>query len=216
MANTGIKRKRDSADHSGAPDAPPPPQPAPEYEPAFEAQYLQHTGEGEMTLAEALAQHNAGNDHSSHDNEHDDATNGQSVTDTANAALHFSMTVPPPTEETFLAQTTNEQEHEQEDRPSEPNFDIDTATNEYTNISNDPPPDVQQESPSQPQPQPPAQVTPAEDESPTSGSKPNVGSDEWHRVRRDNHKEGKPPKRPIRHMTPSLTPSSGAPPPRND
>jgi len=136
-----------------------------------------------MTLAEALAQHNAGNDHSSHD----DATNGQSVTDTASAALHYSMTVPPPTEETFLAQTTNEQD----DRPSEPNFDIETATNEYTNISNDQPPDVQQETPSQPQP--PAQITPAEDESPTSGSKPNVGSDEWHRVRRDNHKEGKPP-----------------------
>jgi len=175
MANTSNKRKRDSADQTGQ-DAPPPP---PEYEPAFEAQFLQHTGEGDMTLAEALAQHNAGNDHdhSSHDN----PTNGQSVTDTASAALHFSMTVPPPTEETFLAQTANEQE----DRPSEPNFDIDSATNEYTNIASDHPPDVQQATPSQP----PAQTTPVES-SPTSGNKPNVGSDEWHKVRRDNHKEG--------------------------
>ena len=42
--------------------------------------------------------------------------------------------------------------------------------------------------PSQQAPQTPQQGTP---QTPATGAKPPVGSDEWHRIRRDNHKEGK-------------------------
>ena len=188
MANG--KRKRDLLDQSG-PNAPPPP-PSDYSTQVFESQYLQHEGEGDLSLAEALAQHNAEGDHIGHE----PGTNGQSVTDTASAALHYSMTVPVSTEETFLAQTTQGNN----DRHPEPNFDLDTstttqgATNSYTDFTTidqlketPPPAPVQPLAVTQPGQTPPTEG------SPTSANKPNVGSDEWHKVRRDNHKEGTSP-----------------------
>lgn len=181
MANNN-KRKRESMDQAGPHALPPPPPPgytqmSPQHDStaAFEAQYLQHPGEGDLSLAEALAQHNAGDQLAQ-----DAGSNGQSATDTASAALaHYSMTVPIPTEQQFLATVG-----EGNDRPSDTSFDLgpsnpqdNSGAYDYSGL------DTHEGT------QPPAGT----DGSPTSGGppKPTVGSDEWHKVRRDNHKEGK-------------------------
>jgi len=138
---------------------------------AFAEQYLQHPGE-DMSLAEALAQHNA-NEQLVQDAA---GSNGQSATDTASAALaHYSMTVPIPTEQQFLQSAG-----EGNDRPSDSTFDLDSSnvqdnTGGYSYTLEVPEG---------------GQAATGNAGSPTSGlPKPAVGSDEWHKVRRDNHKE---------------------------
>ena len=153
---------------------------------AFDAQYIHHGGENDITLAEALAQHNAGGDHAFHDA---GGSNGQSATDTASAALHYSMTVPTSTEATFMAQNTNDTP----ERPSDPSIDLGNATNvqqDSSTFSNEYSLDSLKDGTRQ-TPQQQQQQGSGGEGSPTSGSaKPTVGTEEWHKVRRDNHKEG--------------------------
>lgn len=99
---------------------------------------------------------------------------GQSASDTATAALaqYHTMTVPRPTEQAFLNQPT-----ENGDRGADALSDQNNAR-----IASDVGFSAQHEAEQSP-PDLPAQSLP-----PTS--KPAVGTDEWHKVRKDNHKEG--------------------------
>ncbi|KEY67217.1 hypothetical protein S7711_06686 [Stachybotrys chartarum IBT 7711] len=111
--------------------------------------------------------------------EHTEPTDPSSATSTAQAALGMYPTlhVPPSTEEQFAAQAAAEAEHNHDNA-----FGQDV-----------PPPDVLLDSgvsPSQPPPngvqsQPPRYATSASNSTP----KPTVGSEEWHKMRKDNHKE---------------------------
>lgn len=195
------KRKRESMDQGG-PVAPPPPsndfRASPSAGPLdFDPSQYVHHHESDMPphFADALVQHNAG-EHSLH---HGDSSNGQSATDTANAALHYSMTVQDTTDDGFLQQAAVDAQRE----PSNPlNFGESTHAPqnpyEFTHIEQLKEPTQQQEPSQQPNQQPPQQQTPSvgPDQSPPVGgttpnaNKPAVGTDEWHKVRRDNHKEG--------------------------
>jgi hypothetical protein len=99
-----------------------------------------------------------------------------SATDTATAALaqYHTMSVPQPTENTFMHQPTEGGDRvsatpiDQTPGPRSGSFGEIDGNGQNGDAS----------SPSG------AQATPG-------GSKPSVGSEEWHKVRRDNHKEGK-------------------------
>lgn len=98
-----------------------------------------------------------------------------SASDTATAALahHYTMSVPQPTENTFMHQPT-----EGGDRVSATPVDH-TPVQRSASFG-----DMEVAGPNGDASSPTgAQATPG-------GSKPTVGSDEWHKVRRDNHKEG--------------------------
>lgn len=155
----------------------------------FAAQYLTHS-EGELTLAEALAQHNAGGiEHGVHD---PGASNGQSATDTASAALHYSMTVPTATEATFLAQTPGDGVG----RASSASFDLGVSSNNGPQGTNAFEEFADLDQLKDGSAQAVAESSPTGD---GNANKPAIGSDEWHKVRRDNHKEGTfccPPPRP--------------------
>lgn len=99
-----------------------------------------------------------------------------SASDTATAALaqYHTMTVPQPTENTFKHQPT-----EGGDRVSA--TPVDQTPNQRSGSFGDMEVNASNGDASSPSG---AQATPG-------GSKPSVGSDEWHKVRRDNHKEGK-------------------------
>jgi len=106
---------------------------------------------------------------------------GQSASDTATAALAYhTMTVPQPTENAFMAQPNVGAEG------SDPAA-AGTAEQGST----------QQRTSSFGEMEPPATGADGESGSPDAtgstpaGSKPTVGSDAWHKVRRDNHKEGR-------------------------
>lgn len=103
-----------------------------------------------------------------------------SASDTATAALaqYHTMTVPQPTENTFMHQPTEGAA----DRVSGTPVDQTPAqrTGSFGDVEGS---GIQNGDASSPTG---AQATPG-------GSKPSVGSDEWHKVRRDNHKEGNLP-----------------------
>ena len=149
-------------------------------------------------FADALVQHNAGDhgvhDHSMHDHNVHAAgpTNGQSATETANAALHYSMGVPPAHDESFLTHNDAHRESSAAFNLGEPAPGPSTSESygEFAGLE-------QLKDPAQPQQQqqqpPPSAVLGTTEGSPSatpSGNKPAVGTDEWHKVRRDNHKEG--------------------------
>ncbi|KAK4236397.1 hypothetical protein C8A03DRAFT_35703 [Achaetomium macrosporum] len=110
--------------------------------------------------------------------DHNDATDTSNASNTAAAALNMypSLHVPQSTEETFANQATPESHH---------------SENSFNNHAvSQPPPDGLP----LPPPPAPAQQTPngAQQEqrySATPNPKPAVGSEEWHKMRKDNHKE---------------------------
>ncbi|KAI1393905.1 uncharacterized protein F4822DRAFT_29462 [Hypoxylon trugodes] len=109
--------------------------------------------------------------------DHHDASDHANASSTAAAALgtmYPTIHVPQPTEETFAAQTAAESEHHQD------------SFGHNDMIHNDGLPDTAGNGLVTPQngvrPQP-AYATSA------SNSKPAVGSEEWHKMRKDNHKE---------------------------
>ncbi|KAH7326384.1 hypothetical protein B0I35DRAFT_405634 [Stachybotrys elegans] len=111
--------------------------------------------------------------------DHSEATDPNNATTTAQAALGMYPTlhVPPSTEEQFAAQAAAEAEqhgHENAFHPDVPQPDVllDAAVNA---AQQGPPNGVQ----------PPRYATPAGNPNP----KPSVGSEEWHKMRKDNHKE---------------------------
>ena len=210
MASTlAHKRKRDSLDHDVA--HPPPPsgdfkefRASPNTQVDYGSPFLHSSHENDMPphFADALVQHNAG-DHGVHDHSihHDhnvhapSSTNGQSATETANAALHYSMGVPQSHDEPFLS-------HNDAHRESSANFTLgesgpgpgpsnSEAYGEFAGIEqlkeSAQPLQQQQQPPTQPPVMGTSELSPS---ATPSANKPAVGTDEWHKVRRDNHKEG--------------------------
>jgi hypothetical protein len=207
MTSLAHKRKRDSLDHD-VNHAPPASsdfkdfRASPTGQVDYESPFLHSSHENDMPphFADALVQHNAGDhgvhDHSMHDhNVHvPGPSNGQSASETANAALHYSMGVPQNHDESFLS-------HTDPHRESSATFSLETgpgqqgseAYGEFAGLEQlkeNPQPRPQQQ---QQQAQPQTSVLGTTEGSPSatpSGLKPAVGTDEWHKVRRDNHKEG--------------------------
>uniref|UniRef100_A0A2D3VHH5 Related to CBF1-centromere binding factor 1 n=1 Tax=Ramularia collo-cygni TaxID=112498 RepID=A0A2D3VHH5_9PEZI len=142
----------------------------------------------------ALSQHNAGldDDHDSQQHSHSHGTGqdevngagGGNASDTAAAAMaqFHNMRVPQSTEEAFMSQVVDSA---QSDRPNSASidqgslgaqrtgsFDFDVSgLKDATGASNE------EGSPTAPS------------QTPGGSSKPAVGTEEWHKVRRDNHKE---------------------------
>lgn len=112
--------------------------------------------------------------------EHSEASDPSNATSTAQAALGIFPTlhVPPSTEEQFAAQVAaDEAQHENSFNPdvTQPDGMMDTSPVNAT-------------------PQTPSNGVPHGHRYSTSSaanSKPTVGSEEWHKMRKDNHKEGK-------------------------
>lgn len=139
-------------------------------------------------------QHDPQHQHQQHNQQQDisDSSNnqnnnsGQSATDTATAALaqYHTMTVPQPTEHSFM-QTAGGGDSGEGQGSSGGDGDL-QRTNSYdggqftlSEAIKDAENRVQ------------SNGAAAGESSPPSASKPAVGSEEWHKVRRDNHKEGK-------------------------
>lgn len=209
MAAMTSKRKRDSQDIHAM--RPPPGMELVGHE--FDASDLNTdyltNNDGGMDFASVIAQHNADPsaevDDGGADFDEPDAsalhgvpqqTGGdQNASDTAAAAMaqFHTMTIPPTTESTFLAQVADaaEQPQPQQFQPpviNDAGTPADPARSQHRRGSSDADFDatINKDGPS---------AENGEAASPTSplnpnGPKPSVGSEEWHKVRRDNHKEG--------------------------
>lgn len=134
----------------------------------------------DQVTANFLAAHNAGatdDDMQQQFDVHQNGGNTASVGDTAAAALAYhQMTVPQPTELQFQTQGSSGDsfsmgDHHQNQAGMQ-DFSLEAlkAATQTTRTGQS----AQSESPPQ-----------------SASHKPTVGSDEWHKVRRDNHKEGK-------------------------
>jgi len=132
----------------------------------------------DQVTANFLAAHNAGDDDMSQQFDvHQNGGNTASVGDTAAAALAYhQMTVPQPTELQFQTQgsgsdTFSMGDHHQQQTGMQ-DFSLE-ALKAATQTGR------------------PGQAAPSDSPPQSATHKPPVGSDEWHKVRRDNHKEGK-------------------------
>ncbi|KAG6006621.1 hypothetical protein E4U21_006843 [Claviceps maximensis] len=115
-----------------------------------------------------------------------DAADAASATSTAQAALGMYPTlhVPPSTEEQFAAQTAAESEQQQQHHHHhEPTFDPEIPRPDMMDPSA-----VGQQPPNGLAP-PPGHRYSTPTATPSSNPKPTVGSEEWHKMRKDNHKE---------------------------
>lgn len=138
---------------------------------------------------------------------HADAADTTSASTTAAAALSMypSLHVPQSTEEAFAAQATPENHHDETGFGSHA---VGQAPPDGLPLP--PPPSTIQQPSSNGVPQEPRYSAPP-------NAKPAVGSEEWHKMRKDNHKEGKSPTFPIlAEPFPLTIPSSGTSPPRDD
>lgn len=170
------KRKRDSRDQGPTPSRPAPSS----TNAAGSASDL-----GDQATASFLAAHNASTNEDDMQQQFDVHQNGgansSSVGDTAAAALAYhQMTVPQATELSFQPQASsgdgssfNMGDHHQQQQSLQ-DFSLD-ALKAATSVSR------------------PGQAPTNESPPTTATHKPPVGSEEWHKVRRDNHKEGKDP-----------------------
>ncbi|KAL1306471.1 hypothetical protein AAFC00_005169 [Neodothiora populina] len=212
MTTMAGKRKRESLDQGGpvAPPSAPDFRASPHNDLGFD-QYVNSHHESDMPphFADALVQHNAG-EHNMHNPDHN---GGQNATDTANAALHYSMSVNVPQAEdnSFLQESAADPQHHREQSASlgfeptnhqqQPNPYELSAFDAMKEPSQQPDAQQQQQQQQQQQMGPQQQqqqqqLTPTPtgpEQSPPlgglSGSKPAVGTSEWHKVRKDNHKE---------------------------
>jgi len=220
MAAVANKRKRDSQDMGGMRAAPALVQ-GHDFDAHFlQGNDGMDSTDAGMDFAAVLAQHNADPNSVVEEDEDDDEEeeeeeeeaevpvahshahphslvggggNGQSASDTAAAAMaqYHTMTVPQSTEQTFMARTDDDLVGDETlsellaKGPSGPAPRTSSFGDFTAEVSKD------------------GQSSPNEDTSPTgefgrtssaSERKPTVGSDEWHKVRRDNHKEGMSPK----------------------
>lgn len=129
--------------------------------------------------------------------DHGDAADATNASNTAAAALNMypSLHVPQSTEEAFANQATPETHHHEthhhETHHEENGFNNHPAANQPDGLPMVSPPPLQQQ---QPPPPPPPNGLPQVQEPRYSAPnpKPAVGSEEWHKMRKDNHKEGKP------------------------
>ena len=112
---------------------------------------------------------------------HNDAADSTSASSTAAAALSMypSLHVPQSTEEAFAAQATPETHHDE------------SAFNSHA-VNHTPPDGLPLPPPPSTIQQPPSNgVQPEQRYSAPPNAKPAVGSEEWHKMRKDNHKEGR-------------------------
>jgi bHLH factor len=112
---------------------------------------------------------------------HNDTADSTSASNTAAAALNMypSLHVPQSTEEAFANQTTPETHHDED------------AFNGH-GVNHTPPNGLPLPPPPSTIQQPPSNgVQPEQRYSAPPNAKPAVGSEEWHKMRKDNHKEGK-------------------------
>lgn len=203
MATVSSKRKRDSHDAGllrGAPGLAGPPFVDDAYDHAFDT-----PDPNGQTLAEMLAQHQAPGEGEDDDDEHHHhhqhhhnaetlharAAAGAAVNDTAAAAMaqYHTMTIPQRTEETFMQQSGRGGASGGGEAEADPDADPDPEARRTGSLDQNA----------------------GGDGSPTNGAagaaggegntspggaaggganKPAVGTEEWHKVRRDNHKEG--------------------------
>jgi hypothetical protein len=131
----------------------------------------------DQVTANFLAAHNAGDDDMQQQFDvHQNGSNTASVGDTAAAALAYhQMTVPQPTELQFQTQGSGNDSFSMGDHQQQTgmqDFSLE-ALKAATQTGR------------------PGQAAPSDSPPQSSTHKPPVGSDEWHKVRRDNHKEGR-------------------------
>ncbi|KAM0136673.1 hypothetical protein ACHAP3_004420 [Botrytis cinerea] len=122
----------------------------------------QQIGDVEALQNYANLQHNQ-QIHPDHQNGAADHANASSTAAAALAGIYPTMTIPQPTDVSFASQASENDRHQD---------------SSFMDNSQQPDNSFMDNSQQQHQPQ-----------SRSSGSKPVVGSDEWHKVRKDNHKE---------------------------
>ena len=128
-------------------------------------------------LTQQLVQHAA----THHNGAQHSASEAASTAAAALAGVFPQMTIPQPTEISFASNTSSGEAERQLDSSfsiGEHDSDQNHAGNQQYNL------DALRQSTG-------SQVQAARESSSGGGVKPAVGSDEWHKVRRDNHKEGK-------------------------
>ncbi|SMR46478.1 unnamed protein product [Zymoseptoria tritici ST99CH_1A5] len=194
MASLASKRKRPSNDMPL--QRPPPGMDVSDFDQHYLGGHEDPMGgnhnDGDMGFAAALAQHNADHLNEEQDAQHNhgqvQASNevndgGQSASDTAAAAMaqYHTLTVPQSTEQAFMAQVADASN----DRANSASADQGMPggpqrTNSFGEFEMGGGPGVSngEGSPTDGGPQ-----------APGSSSKPQVGTDEWHKIRKDNHKE---------------------------
>ena len=163
------KRKRDSLDHD-APRAAP-------HDSSRKNHDSMNESYSDQDFVNALAQHTEGANSFNHPIHQNGNTAAGNAADTASAALHVQMNVPQPTELSFQTQTSGSEN----DRPMSSSFSLGDHGHQHSIPEFD---TSYLKAPT---------TNSGGEGSPTSGGlqKPTVGSEEWHKVRRDNHKEGK-------------------------
>ncbi|KAL9097729.1 MAG: hypothetical protein Q9165_000055 [Trypethelium subeluteriae] len=178
------KRKRDSLDHNA-------PRAAPHDISRKAHDNMTEVYNDDQDFVNALSQHNDSTGTFNHSIHQNGSTGAGSAADTASAALHVQMTVPQPTELSFQTQTSGSDN----DRPLSSSFNLGDHTHQQHSL-----PEFDAGFLKAPT------ANSGGEGSPTGAGiqKPTVGSEEWHKVRRDNHKEEAPP------LTHSLPPSSPA------
>ncbi|KAF5237282.1 hypothetical protein FANTH_10848 [Fusarium anthophilum] len=177
----GQKRKRES----GSPDLARNKRPAPAaHMSADPASFIDSAMESQAVNANGVnvADFNALQQAAQADHDHPEAPDPTSATSTAQAALGMYPTlhVPPSTEEQFAAQAATDPEH-----GHDPTFNPD-VTSTVDSIMEPPQvaPPQHQHTPPNGVPHQPPRYNPA-----APNPKPTVGSEEWHKMRKDNHKE---------------------------
>lgn len=234
MAHSMSKRKRDTHDMPNVRAAP---GMGTNDGSDFTQQYLHTDDDGmdaadtNMDFAAVLAQHNGGPQQSAEQAQHDAQAHpqqrsqaqvqgphrpGQSASDTATAALaqYHTMTVPQPTEQSFMNQPTENGNRAVEQTPTSQHRNSSFGDMDFNAMKENQQPTDGDSSPNNAG----GQQTPSQ-------NKPAVGTDEWHKVRRDNHKEGKsclphastlPPLQNISLPHANSPPKSRAPKTRDD
>ncbi|KXT04590.1 hypothetical protein AC578_8671 [Pseudocercospora eumusae] len=181
------KRKRDANDM-------PNPRAPPNMTDDFDHHQYMHADDGmghhhgNMDFAAALNQHNTDPGdmpdlHHQHNPQGDlHQQGGPSASDTAAAAMayHHTMTVPQSTEQAFMTQPTETPN----DRPTSSSIDQGSGVPGRSNSFGD-----FDMGPNGGQANPNGATSPTAPGKGSNGPKPQVGTEEWHKLRRDNHKE---------------------------
>ncbi|GAB1726527.1 hypothetical protein NU195Hw_g2452t1 [Hortaea werneckii] len=149
-------------------------------------QHHQHQHEHEH---EQSQQHGNEQPQVHHQEQNPSADVGQSASDTAAAAMaqYHTMTIPQTTEQSFLQQTQQQAQQQQNESGDGPESSADPQsahrrTSSFTDFDVNNPLKEGQAGRHNSEGSPSASLNP-------NMAKPSVGSEEWHKVRRDNHKE---------------------------
>jgi transcriptional regulator CBF1 len=143
----------------------------------------EHHAADHQSTEHHIADHHAPEDHSGEQSvpEHHEATDPGNAASTAQAALGMYPTlhVPSSTEEQFAAQVAAEGEQNNHENSFNPDAAQSDGLMDDPAVGNTPMNSL------------PGQTPRYSISSATSNPKPSVGSEEWHKMRKDNHKEGR-------------------------